>query len=56
MTARFVPAPAPARAASQLFGGDTKFDKIDCSYGTPREIAKAVNNWLIENFGNDNLN
>ena len=56
MTARFVPAHAPSRAASQLFGGDTKFDKIDCSYGTPREIAKAVNNWLMENFGNDNLN
>ena len=36
--------------------GDTKFDKIDCSHGTPQEIAKAVNNWLMENFGNYNPN
>ena len=33
-----------------------KFDKIDCSYGTPREIAETINNWLMENFGNDNPN
>lgn len=36
--------------------GDMKFDKIDCSHGTPQEIAKAVNNWLMENFGNYNPN
>lgn len=35
---------------------DTKFDKIDCSQGTPQEIAKTVSNWLTENLGNGNPN
>ena len=31
---------------SKEYLGDTKFDTLDCTEGTPEEIAKKVLNWL----------